>query len=295
MDLIELLAHIEVTIDYPEHDVEDVTVKHICEKGSQVAKHIESLRDGSRVGRLLSDGIRTVIVGKPNVGKSSLLNVLLGFERAIVTNVPGTTRDIIAERVNVCGVPLHISDTAGIRDTDDQVEKIGVEKSRKALLDAELILYVVDATSSWDERETSWFEGIASDRVIVLINKIDLIRTIVAEAQIRHKFSDSRIITISAITGEGLDTFASAIEQMFLMGAIRQQDLTYAGSERQIALLAKAALELRSGIESARSGVTLDLVSVDFHATWITLGEVIGESVGEDLLDQIFSQFCLGK
>ncbi|UOF91751.1 tRNA uridine-5-carboxymethylaminomethyl(34) synthesis GTPase MnmE [Fodinisporobacter ferrooxydans] len=292
--LIELLAHIEVTIDYPEHDVEDVTVRRVIQDGEVAIERIQRILHGARHGRILREGLKTVIVGQPNVGKSSLLNRLSRTERAIVTDIPGTTRDILEESVNIRGIPLTILDTAGIRETEDVVEKIGVERSREAIQDADLTVVVLDGSKPLSATDEDLLQ-IASKRMsIVIVNKADL-GSAVSLDQIGQYMPVERIVHTSIKTGIGLENFEDLVEELFLGGQIEQKDATYATNVRHIALLEQAKTQLSEAVQSAQMGMTLDLVAVDVKNAWSTLGEVIGKEVGEDLLDQIFSQFCLGK
>lgn len=292
--LIELLAHIEVTIDYPEHDVEEVAVRHILKQGTEAVEEISEMLEGARTGRILREGIRTVIIGKPNVGKSSLLNALSKTDRAIVTDIPGTTRDILEEQISVRGIPLQIVDTAGIRETEDVVERIGVERSRSALEDADLVLFMLDASRELADTDRDLLRHVKGKPALILLNKLDLPRKISADS-IRELASGALIIEMSVKEGQGIARLEQEVERMFLSGGIEGKEAAYVSNARHIALLEKSKRQLEEAIQSAESGMTLDLVAVEIRDAWETLGEVIGEAVGEDLLDQIFSQFCLGK
>jgi tRNA modification GTPase len=292
--LIELLAHVEVTIDYPEHDVEDVTTHHILVEGEKAVERIEQLLKGAQTGRILREGLRTVILGRPNVGKSSLMNALSRTNRAIVTDIPGTTRDILEEQISLRGIPIHIIDTAGIRETEDIVERIGVERSREALQEADLVLFMIDAS-----RELTWIDKELLQEVrkyptIVILNKLDLPRKVKTD-EILQLTDDAPIIEMSLKEGRGIDELEDEVERLFFAGALEGKEGTYVSNARHISLLEKAKRQLEEALSSARMGLTLDLVAVDLRNAWETLGEVIGQAVGEDLLDQIFSQFCLGK
>lgn len=292
--LIELMAHIEVTIDYPEHDVEDVAARLIVGQGTDVLREIDKLLETSGTGRILREGVRTAIIGKPNVGKSSLLNALSRSERAIVTDIPGTTRDILEEQISLKGIPLQMIDTAGIRETQDVVERIGVERSRTALDEADLVLFVLDASRQLDETDRELFERVQGKPAIVILNKLDLPRQIETE-DIHKLLPDAGIVEMSVKLQQGIEQLEQEVESLFLAGGIESTDVTYVSNARHISLLEKAKQQLADAIASAESGMTLDLVAVEIRDAWETLGEVIGQAVGEDLLDQIFSQFCLGK
>jgi tRNA modification GTPase len=292
--MVEMLAHIEVTIDYPEHDVEDVTIQHVITEGDLVVEEIDRLLAGATTGKILREGLKTVIIGKPNVGKSSLLNALSRTNRAIVTDVPGTTRDILEEQINLRGIPLNIIDTAGIRETEDIVEKIGVERSRSALEEADLVLFMVDASRPLNETDRELLAAVQPYPTIVILNKLDLPRVLELK-ELRAQAEGKKIVETSVATGEGLEELERAVEDLFLSGGIEGKEGTYVSNARHVGLLERGRREMAEALESARMGMTLDLVAVDIRDCWMSLGEVTGEAIGEDLLDQIFSQFCLGK
>lgn len=292
--MVEMMAHIEVTIDYPEHDVEDVTTQHVIAEGRQVAAEIDRLLAGATTGKILREGLKTVIIGKPNVGKSSLLNALSRSNRAIVTDIPGTTRDILEEMISLRGIPLNIIDTAGIRETDDVVEKIGVERSRSAMNQADLVLFMVDASRPLEAVDQELLAAVRHYPTILIQNKLDLPRRVELQ-ELRQLAEGMQIVETSVATGEGLEQLEAAVEELFLSGGIEGKEGTYVSNARHVALLEKGRREMLEAIQSAELGMTLDLVAVDVKNCWMSLGEVIGEAVGDDLLDQIFSQFCLGK
>ncbi|HEU4962427.1 MAG TPA: tRNA uridine-5-carboxymethylaminomethyl(34) synthesis GTPase MnmE [Bacilli bacterium] len=292
--MVEMLAHIEVTIDYPEHDVEDVTTRHIITEGETVVAEIEKLLAGASTGKILREGLKTVIIGKPNVGKSSLLNALSRTERAIVTDIEGTTRDVLEEQISLRGIPLTIIDTAGIRETEDVVEKLGVERSRSALEEADLILFMLDASRPLNEIDEELLTAIKTYPTIIILNKLDLPRRIDLDA-VRRLATGKKLVETSIATGEGMEELEAAVEDLFLSGDIEGKEGSYVSNARHIALLEKAKREMQESLDAANFGMTLDLVAVDIRNCWMTLGEVTGEAVAEDLLDQIFSQFCLGK
>jgi tRNA modification GTPase len=292
--MVEMLAHIEVTIDYPEHDVEDVTIQHVITQGDSIVEEIDRLLGGATTGKILREGLKTVIIGKPNVGKSSLLNALSRTNRAIVTDIEGTTRDILEEHINLRGIPLNIIDTAGIRETEDIVERLGVERSREALEEADLVLFMIDASRPLNEIDRELAEAVKIRPTIVILNKTDLPRLADLE-ELRALAEDFKIVETSVTTGEGMEQLERAVEDLFLSGGIEGQESTYLSNARHVALLEKARREMSEALDSARMGMTLDLVAVDVRSCWMSLGEVVGEAVADDLLDQIFSQFCLGK
>jgi tRNA modification GTPase len=292
--LVETLAHIEVNIDYPEHDVESMTTEFINQKCSQVMKGIDELLRTASQGKILREGITTAIVGRPNVGKSSLLNALARENKAIVTDVPGTTRDVIEEFVTINNIPLKLLDTAGIRETIDIVEKIGVERSKAAVNEADLILLVLNYAEKLHEDEIVLMKQLSGRPVIVILNKIDLPQQL-DRSEVNRYFSDDAIVELSAKTEEGLEHLEEAISKLFFGGELESGDLTYVSNVRHIALLKRAKQSLQDAYEAANSGIPIDIMQIDVRLAWEQLGEVIGDSAPDALIDQIFSQFCLGK
>lgn len=294
--LIETLAHIEVNIDYPEHDVEELTSQYIREQCGTVITSIERLLKTASEGKILREGIVTAIVGRPNVGKSSLLNALAQDNKAIVTDIPGTTRDVIEEMITINGIPLRLLDTAGIRETTDLVEQIGVERSRNALQEADLVLFVVNNNEPLHEDEREWLQQIHGRQVIVIVNKMDLPNQLeLDELQAMEESGTIRIVKMSAMLQEGVDALEQAISDLFFTGKIESQDATYVSNVRHIGLLHKAKQALVDAVEATESGIPIDIIQIDVRTSWEELGEIIGDSVGDSLIDQIFSQFCLGK
>jgi tRNA modification GTPase len=293
--LLEILAHVEVNIDYPEYDdVEEMTHQMLLEKANFVMEKLEELLETSKQGKILREGLSTAIIGRPNVGKSSLMNSLVHENKAIVTDIPGTTRDIIEEYVNVRGVPLRLVDTAGIRETEDIVEKIGVERSRKVLKEADLILLVLNYNEPITIEDEKLFEAAEGLDVIVIVNKTDLEQNIdltVVEKLAKH----SPIISTSLKEEQGLDKLEEAITQLFFEGKIEAHDLTYVSNTRHIALISQAKNSIEEAIRGIESDVPIDIVQIDLTRAWEQLGEIIGDTVHESLIDQLFSQFCLGK
>lgn len=292
--LIAVQAHVEVTIDYPEHDVEDVACQQVIAVGHALLQRIDKLLASADMGRILRDGIATAIVGRPNVGKSSLLNALLRRDRAIVTEIPGTTRDVLEEFVNIDGIPLKLMDTAGIRETDDVVERLGVALSRQSIEDAELTLVVLDgsAAPSAEDRET--VEMTSAVKRLLVINKSD--RPIdAAFAAWLEQLPSAEIVHISAVNQTNIKHLERMIVEIVHDQVSMERDSTYMTNARQTSLLADAKVDLLNAIDAASAGVTLDLIAVALQASYEELGLVIGEESGEDLLDEIFSRFCLGK
>ena len=293
--LIETLAQVEVNIDYPEYDdVEEMTVPVLLEKCSWVRDEIEKLLQTSSQGKILREGLSTVILGRPNVGKSSLLNSLVQENKAIVTDIAGTTRDIIEEYVNVRGVPLRLVDTAGIRETEDIVERIGVERSRQVLKEADLILLVLNSAEELSIEDERLFETIQHMDYIVVVNKTDLERKIDLN-RVYDLAGKSRVVATSLLKEEGVIELEEAIAALFFDGQVEQGDMTYVSNARHIALLNQARDVITDALDAAEAGVPVDMVQIDVTRTWEILGEIIGDTVQESLINQLFSQFCLGK
>ncbi|WP_270167026.1 tRNA uridine-5-carboxymethylaminomethyl(34) synthesis GTPase MnmE [Paenibacillus sp. SYP-B4298] len=293
-EVIELLAHIEVNIDYPEHDVEEMTSSYIREQCHLVIGQLDQLLKTANEGKILREGITTAIVGRPNVGKSSLLNALAQDNKAIVTDIPGTTRDVIEEFVTVGGIPLKLLDTAGIRETSDIVEQMGVERSRNALKDADLILLVLNHHESLHEDERELMELLAGRQVIVIVNKTDLEGHLEME-ELQQRYPQEAIVPMSVLQEEGLEQLEQAISSLFFSGKLESADLTYVSNARHIALLKQSKQSLEDAIEATYQGIPIDIIQIDVRTAWEQLGEIIGDSAGDSLIDQIFSQFCLGK
>lgn len=293
--LLETLAQVEVNIDYPEYDdVEEMTVPVLIEKCTWVRDEISKLLQTSSQGKILREGLSTVILGRPNVGKSSLLNSLVHENKAIVTDIAGTTRDIIEEYVNVRGVPLRLVDTAGIRETEDIVERIGVERSREALKGADLILLVLNYGEELTPEDERLFETIQHMDFIVVVNKTDIPQKIDLN-RVKELAGTRRIVTTSLLQEEGVIELEEAIAALFFEGQIEAGDMTYVSNARHIALLHQAQATVQDAIAAAESGVPVDMVQIDVTRTWELLGEIVGDTVQESLINQLFSQFCLGK
>ncbi|HEI7351987.1 TPA: tRNA uridine-5-carboxymethylaminomethyl(34) synthesis GTPase MnmE [Staphylococcus aureus] len=293
--ILEILAQVEVNIDYPEYDdVEDATTEFLLEQSKEIKQEINRLLDTGAQGKIMREGLSTVIVGKPNVGKSSMLNNLIQDNKAIVTEVAGTTRDVLEEYVNVRGVPLRLVDTAGIRETEDIVEKIGVERSRKALSQADLILFVLNNNEALTQEDYTLYEVVKNEDVIVIVNKMDLEQNIDIN-EVKGMIGDTPLIQTSMLKQEGIDELEIQIRDLFFGGEVQNQDMTYVSNSRHISLLKQARQTIQDAIDAAESGVPMDMVQIDLTRTWEILGEIIGETASDELIDQLFSQFCLGK
>ena len=293
--ILEILAQVEVNIDYPEYDdVEDATTEFLLAQSKKIKNEIDQLLETGTQGKIMREGLSTVIVGKPNVGKSSMLNNLIQDNKAIVTEVAGTTRDVLEEYVNVRGVPLRLVDTAGIRDTEDIVEKIGVERSRKALSEADLILFVLNNNEPLTEEDRTLYEVIKNEDAIVIVNKTDLERQLDIE-EVKTMIGDTSLIQTSMLKQEGIDELELQIRDLFFGGEVQNQDMTYVSNSRHISLLKQARQTIQDAIDAAEAGIPMDMVQIDLTRTWEILGEIIGESASDELINQLFSQFCLGK
>ncbi len=292
--VIELLAHIEVNIDYPEHDVEELTAAFIRKQCETAITEINRLLKTANEGKILREGIMTAIVGRPNVGKSSLLNMLSQENKAIVTDIPGTTRDVIEQIVTLNGIPLRLLDTAGIRETADIVEKIGVERSRDALEEADLVLYVLNYNEQLQEEDKILLQGLGSRSVIIIVNKMDLQQNLELES-VKALLPKAAIVPMSMLEEKGLNELEKEISELFFEGRIESDDLTYISNVRHISLLKRARQSLEDAIEASEMGVPIDIIQIDGRMAWEALGEILGDEAGDSLIDQIFSQFCLGK
>ena len=304
-DILYEIAFIESALDDPEHISLEGYPDKLMAKTRGLSQELKKLIDSADNGKMLKDGIRTVILGKPNAGKSSLLNVLVGEDKAIVTSVAGTTRDVLEESIKLHGIGLNMIDTAGIRDTEDEVEKIGVEKARKYANQADLVIYVVDSSRELDENDEEIIELIRDKKVIVLLNKTDL-EPVVTEEQIKDKFreiyegeekhDDSlHVIRTSTKDNTGIDEFEKTIQDMFFAGRIAVNDEIYITNQRHKEALVEAYDSLKMVQKSLEDEMPEDFYSIDLMSAYAALGRIIGEEVGEDLVNEIFSKFCMGK
>jgi tRNA modification GTPase len=293
-EILDLMADIEASIDYPEYDIEETTNKKIENVMQDVKIKLEKLEESFRNGKIIKEGIRTAIVGKPNVGKSSLLNLMLGENRAIVSNVEGTTRDTIEEYINIKGVPLKIIDTAGIRKTNDEVEKIGVEKSLNISNTAELIIAVFDDSREFDEEDKKIVELIKNKQAIILINKTDMNKKlIINNEEIKNLNKD--IIEFSTIEEKGLDELYNTIENMFKLNQIDSDNSEIITNERQKQHILKAIEAEEKAMESAKANMPSDITAIAIKQILEELAEITGQSASEDIINEIFKKFCLGK
>ncbi|GAA0726629.1 tRNA uridine-5-carboxymethylaminomethyl(34) synthesis GTPase MnmE [Clostridium malenominatum] len=290
--LLQTIAHIEATVDYPEDDLEEVTADRVKEELEEILINIDKMLLTAEEGKILREGLNIIIVGKPNVGKSSLLNAILMEKRAIVTDVPGTTRDVIEEYINLDGVPIKIVDTAGIRETDDIVEKIGVEKSKEKIDEGDLIILMLDSSRELDSEDNEIIEYIKNKKYLVLLNKVDLKNEF--DKNLIKDIESKYIIETSAMTGKGLDILKERIKEMFFGGEVKAGDVIITNTRHKEALI-RAKESLNAALNALEFTLAIDLASIDIRNAWIRLGEITGDTVEEDIIDKIFSEFCLGK
>ncbi|MFP9086195.1 tRNA uridine-5-carboxymethylaminomethyl(34) synthesis GTPase MnmE [Streptococcus equi] len=290
-EILNTLAQVEVNIDYPEYDdVEEMTTALLRDKTREFQTLLEQLLRTAKRGKILREGLSTAIIGRPNVGKSSLLNTLLREDKAIVTDIAGTTRDVIEEYVNIKGIPLKLVDTAGIRETDDLVEQIGVERSKKALQEADLVLLVLNASEKLTEQDKALLALSQNSNRIILLNKTDL------EQVIEKDQLPEEAIPISVLQNQNIDLIEDRINQLFFdhTGLI-EQDATYLSNARHISLIEQAVQSLEAVNEGLALGMPVDLLQIDLTRAWEILGEITGDAAPDELITQLFSQFCLGK
>lgn len=293
-ELLSMLAHIEASIDFPDQDVEEITSEELKKTAKHVYEEIDKLIATSNTGRIIKEGVKTVILGKPNVGKSSLMNALLRENRAIVTDIPGTTRDIIEEYVNINGIPLRIVDTAGIRETDDLVEKIGVERAKEMLRDADLAIVVFDCSKELEQEDIEIISLVKDKPAIVLFNKTDLDSKL-REEDVSNMLKDKYIITTSMLEGKGIDKLEEKLKEMFLSSEVEIGEDPIVTNTRQRDLLIKAKENVQDALDALNMEMPVDCIEVDIKGCWENLGFITGDSIGEDIIDKIFKNFCIGK
>lgn len=292
--LLDVLVNITVNIDYPDEDIEELTYVELKKNISEINDMIEILTSSASAGRMIREGIRVAIVGKPNVGKSSLMNGLLRESRAIVTDMPGTTRDTIEEAISIRNIPVYLTDTAGIRETTDAIEKIGIEKTKEAFNSADFIIFILDGSEDLTDEDRLIMEYIGERNALVLINKNDLGQKIDAH-EIRDAMPGVRVIQTSLIKGEGITEIENTIEELVYGGRISQKESLMVNNVRHIELLNRAADSLQDAYTMADAGEALDFIEVDVKNAYELLGEITGETVSDDIISEVFSRFCLGK
>lgn len=293
-ELLHLLTYIDAALDYPEYDVEEVTENELDQNIHHMIDEIDDLLQSAKVGKVVRDGIDTVILGEPNVGKSSLMNKLLHEEKALVTNIPGTTRDTIEDYLNIGGVPFHIIDTAGIRETDDVIEKMGVERAKQMVNQAELVLYIEDVSRETSNGDQKWMSLLEGKKVLHIYNKSDLIDED-DQASLKDHLSDNQIV-LSVKSEEGLQTLKHKMVEMAVgSDSVVRKDDPIVSNVRHISLLKQVRQNLESALESMAMGMSVDIVAIDLKDALDNLRKITGQSLGDDIIDQIFANFCLGK
>ncbi|MDA8234333.1 MAG: tRNA uridine-5-carboxymethylaminomethyl(34) synthesis GTPase MnmE [Clostridia bacterium] len=292
--ILELLAFIEAGIDFPEDDIEELSRSQIVQRSEEVKGLLAALLATAEGGKIFRDGISVVIIGKPNVGKSSLLNALLREKRAIVTDIPGTTRDVIEEYLNIKGIPVKIVDTAGIRETEDIVERLGVEKSKELFQQADLVLLVLDAATEITDEDRRIIQLIGNQHVLVVVNKTD-IQPHFNAGQLPEIIKDKPLLLMSVMEGEGISRLEENIYQLVTQGMVTSSDTLMVSNLRHKDALVRAMKALDGVRAGLSAGMATDFLAIDLKGCWEALGEITGDTVGEDLLDQIFSRFCIGK
>lgn len=292
--VLEMLALIVANIDFPEDEIEEYNAKELSKKGKKLLEEVDALLATANRGKLLKEGIRTVILGKPNVGKSSLLNALLREDRAIVTDVPGTTRDSIEEYINLDDLVLHVVDTAGIRDTDDVVEKIGVDRAKRALKTADVVIAIFDVSRPFEKEDREILDLIEGKTSIILLNKWDLPHDRELE-EYREMFNREDLIPVSLLKKQGVPELEDRLKELFYRDEIKSNQDIYLTNVRHVNALKKARTSLAQAMDALDKGIPMDCVEVDLTAAMDRFGEITGQTVGEDVLDKIFSEFCIGK
>ena len=293
-EILDVMVNVDVSIDYPEYDVEDVTNSQISEMLDSVQKKLETLEKSFDNGKLIKEGIKTAIIGKPNAGKSSLLNAILKEDRAIVTEYEGTTRDTIEEFVNIDGVPLKLIDTAGIRDAKDEVEKIGIKKSKEIANDADLVIAIFDSSNELTKEDIEILNIIKNKKSIVLLNKADL-NSVLNENDERFKKITENVLKISALNGEGLEKLYALISKMFSLEEINVDNDVIITNLRHKNLISKAIENVKKAKKTVEENMPIDIIAIFIKDILEDLGNITGEIVTDDIINEIFSKFCLGK
>ncbi|MDD4767498.1 MAG: tRNA uridine-5-carboxymethylaminomethyl(34) synthesis GTPase MnmE [Desulfotomaculaceae bacterium] len=293
--LLGLLAQVEANIDFPDEEMETRTITEIALYSREISGELRELINGADAGKIYREGISTIIIGRPNVGKSSLLNALLRENRAIVTDIPGTTRDIIEEIINIDGIPLKVIDTAGLHETEDIIEKIGIKKTKETIEKAGLVLLVLDAARELTGEDLAIIDSVGDKKTIFLINKADLAQKKIDQDTVAAHAAGRPVLLISAQEGTGLEQLEKIIFTIVMEGQIANSDNILISSVRHKHALEKAAAHLADAQAGIESSVPIDIIAIDIRAAWEALGEITGSTVTEDLLDRIFADFCIGK
>lgn len=292
--LVDILVNITVNIDYPDEDIEEITYEQLINNLTDVNGDVKSLLSSAETGRMIQEGLNVAIIGKPNVGKSSLMNSLLNEARAIVTEIPGTTRDTIEEHLSIRGIPVRLTDTAGIRETDDLIEKIGIERSKESFNQADLVIFIIDSSRSLSEEDLYIIEHIDQSKAIVILNKIDL-KQVVEREQIEKMLSEAFILEASMETQQGIDLIEEKIVDLVYGGKVKQNESLMVTNVRHKNILEAAEKSLSDAMEMTRKKEALEFIEIDVNSSYELLGEIIGETVQDDIINEVFARFCLGK
>ena len=290
----DLLVELTVNIDYPDEDIEELTYENMEKEVLQISDMIEKLLTTADSGKIITEGLKVAIIGKPNVGKSSLMNELLKETRAIVTEIPGTTRDTIEELISIRNIPIKITDTAGIRETQDQIEKIGIERSKQSFNEADLIIFVMDSSRELSKEDEEIIEYIADKKSIVLMNKMDLGNKWTKE-DIQKKLPDAEILETSILKRKGVDQIEDAIINLVYSGRVKQNDSLLITNVRHKELLERSKKYLEDARDMISMREAMDFIEIDIKSAYEALGEIIGETVSDDIINEVFARFCLGK
>lgn len=293
-ELMDVLVDLTVNIDYPDEDIEEVTYQNLISRLESVHRKTEELLKSVDTGRILKDGLRITIIGKPNVGKSSLMNGLLRESRAIVTDIPGTTRDTIEENINIKGIPILLTDTAGIRDTEDTVEAMGIQRSKDSFNKSDLVIMVMDSSRSIEEEDREILKLLEPSKAIILLNKIDLKSQITID-DIKEIKDNIRILPVSMKDLSFIDKVEEVIVNMVYSGKVSQKDSIVITNVRHKNLLENTEKSLADAIRISKIYEPLEIIEIDVNSAYLSLGEILGEETGDDILNEVFSRFCLGK
>ena len=292
--ILDILVNITVNIDYPDEDIEEVVYDELNENLSNICQNIHKLIETGDTGKILNEGLRVSIIGKPNVGKSSLMNQLLNENRAIVTSIPGTTRDTIEEKISIRNIPIVLTDTAGIRQTDDQIEKIGIEKSKESFNNADLVIFVCDMSKKIEDEDREIASYIGDRKTIVLANKMDLESKTTLD-ELKNLIPGGIFIETSMEEGRGLEEVKDEIEKLVYKGQVKQGESLIVNNIRHLDLLRNAEKSIKDAINMINLNEALEFIEIDVNKTYELLGEIIGETVNDDILNEVFARFCLGK
>ena len=292
--LVDILVNVTVNIDYPDEDIEEITYEKLETDLIEVKSEVNRLLASAETGKIIKDGLAVAIIGKPNVGKSSLMNSLLRESRAIVTEIPGTTRDTIEEYLSVKGIPVRLTDTAGIRETSDIIEQIGIEKSKESFNQADLVIFILDCSKDFSAEDREIMEQIDEKKTIVVLNKIDLPAKI-DESAVRDILPNAYVMKTSMETQEGIGDIEEKIVSMVYDGKVSQNNSLIVTNVRHKDILVKAEKSLGDAIAMTQMGEALEFIEIDINSAYASLGEIIGETVQDDIINEVFSRFCLGK